>query len=84
MIWHNVVERLFMVGGGRGWGVGQIQRSLAPRDYSAISSFLSANGPLLSAANKLLADPYIRFRVRNGIFRTFRNDLRKREGREIL
>jgi len=61
VIWHNVVERLFMVGGGRGWGVGQIQRSLAPRDYSAISSFLSANGPLLSAANKLLADPYIRF-----------------------
>jgi len=61
VIWHTVVERLFMVGGGRGWGIGQIQRSLAPRDYTAISSFLSATGPLLSAANKLLSDPYIRF-----------------------
>ena len=31
------------------------------RDYTAISSFLTSSGPLLSAAIKLLANPYIRY-----------------------
>lgn len=61
VIWHTIVDRMFMLGGGRGWDICSISRSQSPRDYTAISSFLSSSGPLLSAANKLLADPYIRY-----------------------
>ena len=60
-IWPSLVDRIFGLGGGRGWGLGQITRTQSPRDYSAIASFLSASGPLLSAGERLLADPYIRY-----------------------
>ena len=49
-----------MLGGGRGWGLASVLRSQSPRDYTALQTFLAANGPLLSAANRLLGDPYIR------------------------
>ena len=61
MIWQNIVDRIFMLGGGRGWGLTSVLRTQAPRDYVALQTFLSATGPLMSAANRLLADPYIRY-----------------------
>ena len=60
-IWHTVVDRIFGLGGGRGWGLGQITRTQTPRDYTALASFLSASGPLMEAGSRLLADPYIRY-----------------------
>ena len=60
-IWQLVVDRVFMLGGGRGWGVASITRSQQPRDYNSLANFLSATGPVLSAAARLLADPYIRY-----------------------
>ena len=59
--WPTLVDRIFGLGGGRGWGLGQVTRSQSPRDYSALASFLSASGPLLAAGERLLADPYIRY-----------------------
>ena len=61
VIWHTIVDRMLMLGGGRGWDISSISRTQSPRDYTAISSFLASSGSLLSAANKLLADPYIRY-----------------------
>merc|ERR1719228_2800116 len=60
-IWKAVVERIFCLGGGRGWGVGTTLRTQHPREYQAIASFLSSTGPLLTACHRLLADPYIRY-----------------------
>jgi len=60
-IWKTVVERIFCLGGGRGWGVGTTLRTQHPREYQAIASFLSSTGPLLTACHRLLADPYIRY-----------------------
>jgi sphingomyelin phosphodiesterase 4 len=60
-IWRTVVERIFCLGGGRGWGVSTTLRSQHPREYQAIATFLSSTGPLLSACHRLLADPYIRY-----------------------
>ena len=31
-----------------------------PREYTALSSFLSTSGPLLTAAHRLLGEPYLR------------------------
>jgi len=61
VIWKSVVERIFCLGGGRGWGVSNTLRSQHPREYQAIAAFLSSTGPLLSACHRLLADPYIRY-----------------------
>ena len=60
-VWRTVVERIFCLGGGRGWGVSTTLRSQHPREYTAIATFLSSTGPLLSACHRLLADPYIRY-----------------------
>jgi len=60
-VWRTVVERIFCLGGGRGWGVSTTLRSQHPREYQAIATFLSSTGPLLSACHRLLADPYIRY-----------------------
>ena len=60
-IWPTLIDRIFGLGGGRGWGLGQITRSQSARDYTALASFLSATGPLLAAGERLLADPYIRY-----------------------
>lgn len=60
-IWKTTVERIFSLGGGRGWGISTTQRSQNPREYQAIASFLSSTGPVLTACHKLLADPYIRY-----------------------
>jgi len=60
-IWKTVVERIFCLGGGRGWGVGTTLRTQHPREYQAIATFLSSTGPLLNACHRLLADPYIRY-----------------------
>ena len=60
-IWPTLVDRIFGLGGGRGWGLGQITRTQSARDYAALASFLSASGPLMGAGERLLADPYIRY-----------------------
>ena len=60
-IWHTVVDRIFGLGGGRGWGLGQITRTQTPRDYTALASFLSASGPVMVAGARLLADSYVRY-----------------------
>ena len=47
-IWKAVVERIFCLGGWRGWGVSTTLRTQHPREYQAIAAFLSSTGPLLS------------------------------------
>jgi len=59
-VYRSIVERVFSQG-PRGWSLSLTQKSAHPREYVTISQFLCATGPLLSACNRLLSDPYVRF-----------------------
>lgn len=62
-VFHTIVDRVFGVtsGGGRGWVLTAVQRSAQYKDFVAVADFLSPRGPVLRAAGRLLADPYLRY-----------------------
>ena len=58
----RLIDKVFSLAtGGRGFGVGFVLRSSAPRDFYALADFLGVTGPVLRACSKLLADPYLKF-----------------------
>ena len=60
-VYQIIVDRVFMLGGGRGWGLAHVHRGQNMVEFDCISSFLSPTGALMTAANKLLSDHFIRY-----------------------
>jgi len=61
-IFQTVVDKVFgLQSGGRGWDIAATLRTSHPREYTSLASFLATDGPLLAAAYRLLAEPYLRY-----------------------